>query len=105
MVSTRPPIRDLVNQGNKLSFVYKWYEVFIRCRFLRDGRHDNGRGRWNNVQKQVIDTAHGLFNPAGKSINEWGRLSCLLLVKDNCRCGFLRDGWNDSVGGRRGINP
>jgi len=62
-------------------------------------------GRWNNVQKQVIDTAHGLFDPAGKSINEWGRLSCLLLVKDNCRCGFLRDGWNDSVGGRRGINP
>jgi len=46
-------------------------------------------------KKQVINTAHGLFDPAGKSINEWGRLSCLLLVKDNCRYGFLRDGRND----------
>ena len=113
-------IRDLVNWGYKSNLLHKPVipasaEGSIKARdfhrfrngmkypfvvrFLHYDRNDSVGGWWHNVQKQVINTAHGLFDPAGKSINEWGRLSSLLLVKDNCRCGLLRDGRDDKWGG------
>ncbi|HKJ44571.1 MAG TPA: hypothetical protein VJ991_01975, partial [Balneolales bacterium] len=53
---------------------------------------------WDDVPKPVNGSLHFHFELAGKSINELGRLSCPLLVKGYCRCGFLRDGRNDNVG-------